>query len=63
VEIFGLKNPFPKINNARPVQSIVVAAPEPEGRLAQANNVNCPIAINIPPTKIDFLLPQYLSAM
>ena len=62
VEILGLKKPLPKIRKAKPVHKKAGAEAAPCGNEAQANMINCPQAIKSPPTKIDFLLPQYLSA-
>ena len=63
LEIFGLKNPFPKIIIPKAVHINVVAKlillPK---TLALKNNINCPIAIIKPPNKIQFLFPKKRSA-
>ena len=58
-EMFGLKNPFPKMMIPKADHIRVFANPRfVENTLALANNNNCPIAIIPPPSMIQFLLPK-----
>ncbi|MNF90803.1 hypothetical protein D3C84_733830 [compost metagenome] len=63
LEIFGLKNPLPKTITPNPQYIIALAISKlPSKILPLVNNNICPVAINNPPNKIQFLFPKKRSA-